>query len=444
MAVAPSIFKTPETIALTGGQTFYNAMSKADSGIEPLLVADRAKPFTVVDGATFIAAMAGFSSNDYSDAVKMFKGGADGVKQFVDEIAGIQVAPKDFSSDPRVKAEIAPLLVSANPSGLAAYSVGAFVAMVSGAGVRVSIDADNYYYNYGYITLDEAKANLAKNPTPAGQPTVSPADKVAMSGRSYMHTPIHEATDTAYIGSSGYLNNLGKYLKDGDGASFYAGLIGVLSNTDGGAYTKITSDTGKSVATEFLGIYTAELDRNLLTKAHYWMDDLLELTMVSAYGVAAGKIIKSGQLIDGNPQDYDYKNPTSNRSGIGFTKADRTALQAFICKYEWKKNPAIAGALAKAIGAKTGDELIHALAVYMRKASISNSDEVTQAAVAFLTQIKSDNAAITASIAAWNVPKKPTTGNETPTTKPTPSAPTHHKKPVSPRTTRTTTRSTGT
>jgi hypothetical protein len=136
-------------------------------------------------------------------------------------------------------------------------------------------------------------------------------------------------------------------------------------------------------------------------RRHPWENDLAEVTFVSAYGVAAGKVMKDGQLVDGSAKEYWAKSAVSNRSGIGQTRKDRRRLQSMICAYERDHHPELTAPIEKLIGGSgPGGDLYEGLMEYLNdtghQAAVRRNAGAIQAAYTeFLAQTRADAGKIT-------------------------------------------------
>jgi hypothetical protein len=184
----------------------------------------------------------------------------------------------------------------------------------------------------------------------------------------------------------------------------------VLTNCDTSAFA-ILPTGGQVVATDFLTIYTAELNRhvmvNLDPKQHPWEIDLAEVTFLNSYGAPSGMVMQKGALVPGTATAY-YAVGTKG-SGIGETRADFVKLATRITQYEQDPNhhPELVNALVKLtpildekiLSTVRGDVLRRSL-VYLNRPEFQSDvqkhpDDLRNAMVAFLKQINADNAQIT-------------------------------------------------
>jgi len=133
-----------------------------------------------------------------------------------------------------------------------------------------------------------------------------------------------------------------------------------------------------------------------------WEDDLAEVTMLSAYGVQAGMVCQGGKLVPGSPTDYFGKGPSG--SGIGETRNDRHALQSAVCQIEKSIHAQDYQTFAELIGgAPPNGDLMHQLMVFLNDPAQQDTlkgsaDQLTGAAVRFLSDIRMDAGQITPSV----------------------------------------------
>jgi hypothetical protein len=162
------------------------------------------------------------------------------------------------------------------------------------------------------------------------------------------------------------------------------------------------------VATDFLAIYTAESDRHVMVDLapgkHPWENDLAEATFISAFGVTVGKVMKDGELTDGNAREWWAKSKISNRSGIGNTRKDRRKLQQLITSFERENHPELVEAVENLIEVRNrqGDifqGLMEHLNHFDTQDSVrENAKNLSDAFVEFLMQVRKDAKKIAAEI----------------------------------------------
>jgi hypothetical protein len=343
------------------------------SGIKACLDADETTPFTMVDWAVVQQASANFDPEVYQQIINLFVGGQSGVEQLVDALAGNTYTPLTLTN--AIETTMQSLnLVEASKVKLNAVICTPFVALASGAGTLVRVDDNNYCYHVCYQPND------------------------VKSGRSFGASPGHNSLDPS---DKKYLEELGSYLdpnQTADPSNFYQTIFQALTQCNSSGWGGLPP-SGQAVATDFAAIYTAELDRNLMTglTADSWEDDLAELTMIAAYITQSGMVFKNGQLSPG--QLTDYLGPTGS---IGETSPDRHILQSKVCQVEEESlHPEDYQNLANLIGgAPSNWDLIHQVMWFLNLPAqqanvVANASPLTNAAVQFLSDIRGDANQIT-------------------------------------------------
>ncbi|MGZ3688366.1 MAG: hypothetical protein ACXVBW_08710 [Bdellovibrionota bacterium] len=242
--------------------------------------------------------------------------------------------------------------------------------IAQGAGVAIRIDSQNYLFNVGYLDGSDA-ANDVK------------------SGRSYGVGPRGTQSDPSDIA---YLRELEHYLKREPGAAgdFIEALMLVLTDCDPSGWSKLSVE-GQSVATDFLAIYTAELDRHLMVhlnpRQHPWEIDLAAATFVSIFSAESGLILKDGKFVEGNLESWWAQGQSG--SGIGNTRRDRLSLQARISKVEAGSSES--REIANEIGARANDDLIQGVLLYLNSSNAPASmgrSRLPQAVAAYLVNVQ--------------------------------------------------------
>ncbi|MGZ3659269.1 MAG: hypothetical protein ACXVCK_04190 [Bdellovibrionota bacterium] len=221
----------------------------------------------------------------------------------------------------------------------------------AGAGVAIRIDDKNYFFNVGYGSGSNGADDLK-------------------SGRSYGVGPTHRQSDPSDIA---YLTELEQYLKGEpqNAQKFYQAILEVILNCDTSGWSEL-SQNGQIVATDFLAIYTAELDRHLMIDlkpgSHPWEIDLAAATFDAAYVAASGKMVKDGELTKGSVKEFWA--PGKQGSGIGETRSDRKALQKILAKFEAKaKNGSRTIETLKGLLDSESDDVIQSMLEYVNAPS---------------------------------------------------------------------------
>jgi hypothetical protein len=186
--------------------------------------------------------------------------------------------------------------------------------MASGAGTVVDINTKNYYYNYGYASGANQEVDV-------------------MTGRSFGASPGHRANDAS---EPFYLRELGRYLTSTDDvAPFYQTMLETVTLSKG--------------------------------------DGIGQLTFVSAFGTAVGKVMQGGRIVDGGPELYWAESTiTPGRSGIGETRTDRRKLQRMITTYERQMHPQLVAAVESAVGHSGTDSFAVTMAALNNSAFLNN------------------------------------------------------------------------
>lgn len=220
--------------------------------------------------------------------------------------------------------------------------------IAKGAGVAIRIDAKNYIFNIGYLDGSDAKNDIK-------------------SGRSYGVGPTGAESDPSDLA---YLKELEVYLKSEPAAAgeFVETLMKVLTDCDASGWSAL-SVNGQIVATDFLAIYTAELDRHLMVnlnpRQHPWEIDLAAATFVSIFDTATGLLMQNGSLVKASIQQWWAQG--SQGSGIGETRRDRLALQKLIAQNE--ENSQEARELSQIIGANDNADVIQGVLEYLNSSN---------------------------------------------------------------------------
>jgi hypothetical protein len=376
------------------GNSYFQAMTQ-QNGIKANLDADEINPFVMVNWIGVQKAVINFDSQVYQDVVTSFNGGETGLQQLVSALAasGQTYTPDTLTSPIVTMMQKLNLVQQANEIGLSAVKCVPFLSLASGAGTLVQVDDNNYCYHVGYKPGSANSSELSKD---------------VKSGRSFGASPGHNALDASDLY---YLKELGSYLDPSqitDPSDFYRTVFQALLQCDSSGWNDL-STLGQQLATDFLAIYTAELDRNLMAglETHSWEDDLAEVTLLSAYGVQAGMVCKNGKLTSGIPTDYYGTGPSG--SGIGETRNDRHSLQSAVCQIENSLHPQTYQTLANLIGgAPQNGDLIHQLMAFLNDPTQqvtvnAKAEQIMEAVVQFLQDIRTEANQITTSIQNSNL-----------------------------------------
>ena len=151
-------------------------------------------------------------------------------------------------------------------SGVSQYAVATFIGLASGGGVKIKYANKNYSMSIHYDPVDKK------------------------SGRSFGIGPTGGFND---ISDRDYLVALGKYAKDSqdDLGDFYKTVFQTLLSTNTSGYSTVNPE-GQTLLSNFLAVYTAEQDRNLMDGkvTPYWDAALLEVTLLGGFHGAQDQI----------------------------------------------------------------------------------------------------------------------------------------------------------
>jgi hypothetical protein len=376
--------RTIDLSSLTG-ETFLQAMQTNGSGIFDKGEADDATPVTIVSADQTVQDVSQFDSKVSRQVFGMFTNGQADFHSVMSKIEGQSFSPRTIRSGIRPFISQSNLKPGAN-SNIAVDASADMALLASGSGTLVKIDSSNYFYNVGY-----------QNP-------------IVKSGRTYAVASGRSLLDPS---DREYLTEMAAYLKPAttpDASPFYTAVLKVLTNCDTSDVATL-SGPGQVAATDFLAIYTAELNRhvmvNLAPRTHPWEIDLAEVTFLTSYGAASGKVMKNGSLVPGTAVAYFEVGATG--SGIGETRKDFTKLATRITTFENDSHhhPELVKAILELtptqdpsiLSAVNGD-VIRRYLVYLNRPEFQNnvrshSSDFVNAMVAFLTQVKADNGQIT-------------------------------------------------
>lgn len=367
------------------GQTYLQAMQASGSGIFDKTQADDGAAVNIADAGQIVSDVNQFDPKVSQQVFGMFKNGQTDFQTVMSKVQGKSFSPQTIRSG--LQAFISSAILKPGASPVIAVDASADMALLaSGSGTLVQIDSSHYFYNVGY-----QKPNVK-------------------TGRSYGAAPGRSLLDPS---DKEYLTEMANYLKPAttaDASPFFTAILKVLTNCDGADFAALSA-AGQVTATDFMTIYTAELDRhvmvNLVPATHPWEIDLGEVTFLTSYGAASGMIMKNGALVAGTAVAY-FAVGTSG-SGIGETRKDFTKLAAGITSFESQtsQHPDLVNAIVnltpitdpKILSAVKGD-VIRRVLVYLNRSEFqsnvhSHASELVTATVAFLKQINADNAQIT-------------------------------------------------
>lgn len=367
------------------GQTYLQAMQASGSGIFDKTQADDGTNVTIATADQIVADVNQFDSKISQQVFGMFKNGQADFQSVMSKIQGKSFSPQT------IRGGIQPFISSSNRNASASPNIAVdasadMALLASGSGTLVTIDPANYFYNLGY-----QKPNVK-------------------SGRSYAVASGRSLLDPS---DRDYLTEMAAYLKPvttPDAGPFYTAILKVLTSCNTSDYATLPA-AAQVTATDFLAIYTAELDRhvmvNLVPSTHPWEIDLAEVTLLTSYGAPSGMVMKNGSLVPGTAVAY-FAVGTSG-SGIGETRKDFVKLATQITTFESgaQQHPELVNAIVnltpisdqKILSQVKGDVMRRYL-VYLNRSEFqsnaqSHSSDLVNAMVAFLKQINTDNSQIT-------------------------------------------------
>ncbi|HYL62590.1 MAG TPA: hypothetical protein VE077_08205 [Candidatus Methylomirabilis sp.] len=367
------------------GQTYLQAMQASENGIFAKADADDAATVTVASADQIAQNVTQFDSKVSQQIFGMFKNGQADFHALVANIEGKSFSPQTIRSGLQPYISQANLAPHASPN-IAVDASADMVLLGSGSGTLVQIDPANYFYNLGY-----QKPNVK-------------------SGRSYGAGPGRSLLDPS---DKEYLTEMAAYFQPSttpDASAFYTAILKVLTNCDSSDFAALPS-AGQVTATDFMTIYTAELDRhvmvNLVPATHPWEIDLAEVTFLNSYGAPSGMVMKAGALVPGTAVAYFAVG--TKGSGIGETRRDFVKLATRITSFENESNhhPDLVKAIVdltpitdRRILEKVRGDVLRRYLVYLNRPEFqsnvqAHASELVNAMVAFLKQINADNAEIT-------------------------------------------------
>jgi hypothetical protein len=367
------------------GQTFLQAMQASGSGIFDKTDADDGAAVTVANADEIVQDVNQFDSKVSRQVFGMFKNGQADFHSVMAKIQGKSFSPQTIRNGVRPFISSSNLKPTANPN--IAVDASADMALLgSGSGTLVKIDSANYFYNLGY------------------------QKPVVKSGRSYGVAQGRALLDPS---DKNYLTEMTAYLKPAtapDFSPFYVAILKVLTNCNTSDFATLPA-AGQVAATDFITIYTAELERhvmvNLVPSQHPWEIDLAEVTFLTSYGAPSGMVMKNGSLVPGTAVDY-FAVGTAG-SGIGETRKDFVKLATGITTFENdpQHHPELVHAIVsltpitdQKILAQVKGDVLRRFLVYLNRPEFqsnvqSHSSDLVNAMVAFLKQINADNGQIT-------------------------------------------------
>jgi hypothetical protein len=372
-------------LASFAGQTYLQAMQASGSGIFDKTQADDGTNVTIAAADQIVADVNQFDSKVSQQVFRLFENGQADFQTVMSKIQGKSFSPQTIRSGIRPFISSSNLKPGASPN-IAVDASGDMALLASGSGVLVTIDPANYFYNLGYQKPD------------------------VKSGRTYAVSSGRSLLDPS---DRDYLTEMAAYLNPvttPDAGPFYTAILKVLTSCNTSDYATLPGPA-LVTATDFLAIYTAELDRhvmvNLAPSTHPWEIDLAEVTFLTSYGAPSGMVMKNGSLVPGTAAAY-FAVGTSG-SGIGETRKDFVKLATQITTFESgpQHHPELVNAIVnltpiadhKILFQVKGD-VIRRYLVYLNRSEFqsnvqNHSSDLVNAMVRFLKQINADNSQIT-------------------------------------------------
>lgn len=357
------------------GQTYLQTYLKKIVGIHAEIAEDYDRAVTIADVKTVEAAIRSFDPRISERTFRNFTEGEIGFGNVVAGVAGQSFETRDY------RAALTPFVdahANVDNQEFALSVAQALTLLTSGSGTLVRLDEHNYFYNVGY------------------------QDPIQVSGRSYGVSKDRKLLDPS---DRDFLKELDAYMGAGnlDPSPFYTVMFEILTNSDPRGIASLSED-GQTLMTDFMTIYTAELNRNhmadLSPTKWAWQSDLAEVVLLAAYGGASGMAVIKGELIKCNSLAYDWRHGIGPRSGF-------MAMSRLITQYQIDHNPELVFSIValtpltdvEVIAFVQGDIFRRVLTFLNRSetqlAATENAVALTSAMVALLRQVRADHQDIT-------------------------------------------------
>ena len=233
----------PRSLDLTPGQTYLRFMKDK---VKPMLDDVAVNGYDLTDDAGIDAA--------YNCSVQKVRGKVDKIGLDLMKSTAAGVAMRHVNLNNIAKA------IQDSGSTISPFDAANFLGFASGGGVMIKYNDANYALNVHYDV-----SNM-------------------QSGRSYGVGPAKGANDAS---DREYLDEVQAYTRNAPDnlPAFYKTIFNSLLNSDASGYTQVNAE-GQGVLSDFLAIYTAEEDRNLMQTGKirpYWDAALLEVTLLAAF-----------------------------------------------------------------------------------------------------------------------------------------------------------------
>ncbi|MEZ4814083.1 MAG: hypothetical protein R3A80_02610 [Bdellovibrionota bacterium] len=327
-------------------------------------------------------------------------GGLEHVKEIAAQLEGETVTLNNL-----------PQKIRAIDRSVNAYDLSTFLGLASGGGVSIKFYDQNYALNVHYDVEEQR------------------------SGRSFGVSNERRANDAS---DKDYLKDLQKYTRGAPHnlEQFNKALLSSILNNDPSNYPEVHK-LGQAVLTDFLAVFTAEQDRNLMDGrvTPHWDAALLEVTLLANFHAGQEEI----KLFYQNPETrettftnktlkqapcevptrtqtatlQDYWQFSRNiqsaencrRSGINVTKREFRLLGKKITQYTKDNNPEIMNSLKSSMNlTRSPSNMFEELSKYLinsrapRELRTNKVEDITNAWVNFLNYVQKEAPAISLAI----------------------------------------------
>lgn len=364
------------------GKTYLQATLETSDGINAKTLADDGTAVTIASATQVVADIKMYDSKVANEIFPYFTAKDAGFQTAASHLQGQNVSPQ------QIQGMLAPFLaaglIDPTTAGRVQVVGSDLILLSSDSGTVVVVNPDSYFYNVAYQS------------------------PVLKSGRTYAVAPGRLLLDPS---DNYYLTETGNYLSAANSTeanNFYSAMFQLLTACDSSGVFKLNSN-GQIVLTDFLSIYTEESLRhnmvNLDPANSAWEVDLAEVTLLGAYIAVSGMVMDQGKLTAGTLTAY------YNGHSIGTHEADFTKLGKLITAYMSKNHKSmiqnlnsvtpVKGTVSKAV---KGD-VFRRVMIYLNRTEYEtgaqgNAAAITTAMTQLLTQIQTDQSAITTYVTA--------------------------------------------
>jgi hypothetical protein len=304
---APFPRDADRTINLTSftGQSYLQAMQASGIGIYDRTNGDDQTAVTIADSGQIVSRLGQCDPSVGISLYALFTNGESSFQGIASQIQGQKIAPA------QIRGVLTPLigdLKAGAAANIALAKVSDLALLTSGSGTLVIVDAHNCFYNVAYQA------------------------PIVQSGRSYAMSPTRLLLDCS---DEAYLRELTQSVSTGtaaDSSAFYHAMFKVLTNSDPSGIAAL-SDSEQTTLTDFLTIYTAELDRHVMAglspapSGKPWEIDISEVTLLANFSAVSGVIVVKGASAQGSLASY-------GGGAIGDHRQDFMALAQEITSFE--------------------------------------------------------------------------------------------------------------